>query len=230
MYGLPKIHKEGVPLRPILAAYQTPSYKIAKFLIPLLEEYAKSIYTTKNSHEFQEHIANINLPSQSYMVSNDVVSLFKNIPLEETITMICNKIFANQQFFHGMSKLDFRTLLSLLCKETFFIFNDQLYAQHEGCSMGSPNAPISANIFLAFKESQWLQECPHEYKPLHYKRYVDDTFVIFNNSEQSQQFLDYLKRQHPNTKFTCETQQDSALSFLDMNVKSVGSRLSTSIL
>ena len=131
----------------------------------------------------------------------------------------------NQQFFHGMSKLDFRTLLSLSCKDTSFIFNYQLYAQHKGCSMGSPNAPILANIFLAFKESQWLQNCSPEYKPLHYKRFV----VIFNNSEQSQQFLNYLNRQHPNIKFTCETQQDFALPFLDMNVKSEGRRLSTSI-
>ena len=119
--------------------------------------------------------------------------------------------------------------MQIVYKDTFFIFKDQLYAQHECCSMGSPNAPILINIFLAFKQSQWLQDCPPKYKPLHYKRLVDDTFVIFNNRELSQQFLYYLNRQHPNIKFTCEIQQDSALPFLDRNVKSEGSRLSTSI-
>ena len=49
MYGLPKIHKPNVPIRPILAAYNCPSYRIAKFLIPLLEPYTTNQYTVKNS-------------------------------------------------------------------------------------------------------------------------------------------------------------------------------------
>ena len=37
LYGLPKVHKPNVPLRPILASNRTPNYKLAKFLVPLLE-------------------------------------------------------------------------------------------------------------------------------------------------------------------------------------------------
>ena len=50
LYGLPKVHKQGNPLRPILAAYNTPSYNIAKFLVPLLEPLTKSPYTVTNSY------------------------------------------------------------------------------------------------------------------------------------------------------------------------------------
>ena len=32
LYGLPKIHKEGLPFRPILSAINTPSYHLAQFL------------------------------------------------------------------------------------------------------------------------------------------------------------------------------------------------------
>ena len=49
LYGLPKIHKTGVPLRPILAAYNTPSYKIAKFLVPLLTPFSNNEYSLNNS-------------------------------------------------------------------------------------------------------------------------------------------------------------------------------------
>lgn len=36
MYGLPKIHKQNVLLRPILSAIATYMYQIAKFLVPML--------------------------------------------------------------------------------------------------------------------------------------------------------------------------------------------------
>jgi hypothetical protein len=42
MYGLPKVHKPNFPLRPIISAIGTLSYKLAKFLVPLLRPF--SIY------------------------------------------------------------------------------------------------------------------------------------------------------------------------------------------
>jgi len=36
LYGLPKIHKANVPLRPILSALTCHNYKLSKFLVPLL--------------------------------------------------------------------------------------------------------------------------------------------------------------------------------------------------
>ena len=42
LYGLPKIHKEGLPMRPILTSYETPNYRLAKYLVPLLEPLTKN--------------------------------------------------------------------------------------------------------------------------------------------------------------------------------------------
>jgi hypothetical protein len=36
MYGLPKIHKEDVPLRPIVNCIASPTYDLAKYLAGLL--------------------------------------------------------------------------------------------------------------------------------------------------------------------------------------------------
>ena len=36
LYGLPKIHKEGVPLRPIVSNIGAPTYQLAKFLAGIL--------------------------------------------------------------------------------------------------------------------------------------------------------------------------------------------------
>ena len=53
LYGLCKVHKQLVdncpPFRPIRSAIKTPTYKLAKFLVPLLEPITTNMYTIKNS-------------------------------------------------------------------------------------------------------------------------------------------------------------------------------------
>ena len=97
LYGLPKIHKEGCPLRPILTSYDTPNYKIAKFLVPLLEPLTSNQYTLPNSYKSKEAV----LPQDSdlHMASLDVQSLFTNVPVEETINIILDKILTSPHLY-----------------------------------------------------------------------------------------------------------------------------------
>ena len=72
---------------------------------------------------------------------------------------------------------------SLAIKEPYFIFNNILYKEIDGVAMGSPLGPSLANAFLAHHEQNWLDNCPVEYRPLYYRRYVDDIFVLFQSSD-----------------------------------------------
>ena len=98
----------------------------------------------------------------------------------------------------------------------FFIFNDNLYRQLDGLSMGLPLEPCMANAFLSAHEINWLHDCPDGLKPLFYKRYVDDTFVIFNSVENANRFVNYLNGKHPNLQFTLEKEDQNRISFLDI--------------
>ena len=49
LYGLPKIHKDNTPLRPILSCINSYSYKVAKFFIPLLNPISFGVYTVRDS-------------------------------------------------------------------------------------------------------------------------------------------------------------------------------------
>ena len=71
LYGLAKIHnKDNIPLRPILAAYKTAGYKIAKYLVPLIQPFASNDFTLKNSYEFYSSIQGLNNSNTTgYMVS-----------------------------------------------------------------------------------------------------------------------------------------------------------------
>ena len=78
----------------------------------------------------------------------DFDSLFTNIPLEETIDFRANALFENTERAEGFSKIEFKELLFLDTKESYFIFNGNLYKQVDGVAMGSPLAPTLANCIL----------------------------------------------------------------------------------
>ena len=93
-------------------------------------------------------------------------------------------------------------------KNCHFLFGGKLYHQKDGVAMGSPLGPLFANIFLSFHERTWLADCPHTFKPMFYRRYVDDCFLIFQSKEQVIPFLDYLNSKHPNIQFTLELEDN----------------------
>ena len=217
LYGLPKIHKEGLPMRPILTSCETPNYKLAKYLVPLLEPLTKNDYHLLNSLHFKEAI----LPQDSdlIMASLDVVSLFTNVPVEETIEIIINKIFTEPNAtFHNFSKADFRKLLELAVLDTPFIFNGFAFKQIEGMAMGSPLGSTFANIFMSAFEEQLLDSCPLSFYPLFYRKYVDNTFALFRNVDAANAFLEFANDKHQNIKFTIEHEQNNKLPFLDIFV------------
>ena len=78
------------PFRPILSAIGTPTYTLAKFLVPVLSDITQNELTVEDSFTFVDEILTQN--SDLYMASLDVDALFTNIPLDETID-ICLKNF-----------------------------------------------------------------------------------------------------------------------------------------
>ena len=84
--------------------------------------------------------------------------------------------------------------------------------------MGSPLGPVLANVFMGFHEANWIKNYQKE-KPLVYKRYVDDIFCLFETEADSLLFLEYLNQQHPNIKFTVESEVEGILPFLDISIE-----------
>ena len=95
--------------------------------------------------------------------------------------------------------------------------------------MGLPLGPTFANIFMCFHESSWLADCSFDFQPIFYKRYIDDTFMLFKHEEQAFSFLDYLNNKHHNIKFTVEHEAGEKLPFLDCSVCRVGDQFECSV-
>ena len=147
-------------------------------------------------------------------MSYDVVSLFTNIPLEETIDIAVKLILENSPE-SKVSQVDLKKLFSFATSQTHFLFNGAFYDQIDGVAMGSPLAPTLANLFLGHHENNWLSDYQGS-SPLFYKRYVDDIIAMFDNESDSLQFLNYLNTKHLNIKFTIEKECDKHLSFFLM--------------
>ena len=97
MYGLPKTHKEGTLLRPILSMTDSSYHKLGKWLTGLLQPELErfSSHCISDSFTFAKTMQNFDIGSNVFMCSFNVSSLFSNIPLDDTIK-ICSEALYDQ--------------------------------------------------------------------------------------------------------------------------------------
>ena len=67
------------------------------------------------------------------------------------------------------------------------------------------------------------------FKPLLYRRYVDDCFLLFRSLDHVPPFLSCLNRQHPNISYSSELEKDGRHPFLDIEITRSNGRFSTSV-
>ena len=74
-----------------------------------------------------------------------------------------------------------------------------------------------------------LEHCLLEYRPLYYRSYVDDIFVLFNSEEHLKRFHSCLNSHHLNISFTIENGKKNRMSFLDVNIIREKDKFTTSV-
>ena len=160
------------------------------------------------------------------MASFDIKSLFTNIPLTETLNLCVQN--RNQTHVGSLTQSLFYSLLKITMLKSFFIFDGKFYEQCDDVAMGSPLGPTLANVFLSHFENIWLENCPAHFKPIIYRRFVDDTFLRFRTKDHVEKFKN-LHKQHKNIKFTSEIEENGSLSFLDITITRENKKFVTSV-
>ena len=107
-----------------------------------------------------------------------------------------------------------------------FSFNNIMHRQIDGVAMGSPLGSSLSNIFVGDYEALLFKRIN---KPLLYYRYVDDTFVAFNNKDECNEFFSHLNFLHPFLRFTFEKECNRTLLFLAVMVEKNDHEFVTSI-
>ena len=171
-----------------------------------------------NSKQLARDLGSILIEEDEVIASHDVVSLFTNIPVPETIAVIRRKLEEDT----GLKKRtnldvdDIIELLDLILNTTYFTFQDVFYKQVTGSAMGSPVSSVVAEFCMEWLEGIAIATAPLDCRPSLWKRYVDDILEKLKSGQ-----LDNLTS-HLNTvdvtnniKFTHEEEKDGMMPFLD---------------
>ena len=134
-YGLPKVHKEGIPLRPIVSSVGSVSYETAKELSRISKPLVgKTTHLVKNTKDFIESIQDITLKTDECLVSYDVEALFTSVPIQPALTITKNKLEEDRDLHlrTSMSVQHISWLLEFCLKSTYFSFQGRFYQQLRG--------------------------------------------------------------------------------------------------
>ncbi|KAL9970709.1 hypothetical protein ACROYT_G023121 [Oculina patagonica] len=195
IYGLPKIHKANVPLRPIVSCVNTFAYDLSAYLANILSP----------------------LTDNEIMVSFDEESLFTNVPIDGAVQAALRKLENDPSLADRttLTPAQIADLLNFALRSTYFQYNGSIYEQREGAAMGSPVSAVFANLYMESFEEQAITSS--SYKPKIWKRYVDDNFTILDRGSVDS-FLQHLNNQQPSIRFTMEIENVYKIAFLDTTV------------
>ncbi|XP_071089207.1 uncharacterized protein [Haliotis cracherodii] len=174
-----KIHKNPPKARLLVCSRDTVFYKTAQHLTRILAPLGKTadsfIY---DSTDFCSKLKNITDPDQ--IISYDVVDLFTNVPIDDTLQILRRRI-TDTPLETSLSTESIIALTTACISSTCFTLGDEYYQQIHGLPMGSPLSPILTEICMTYFEQQALTTSP--IRPICWYRKVDDTFVILKQDK-----------------------------------------------
>lgn len=213
LYGLPKVHKNGIPMRPIVNTIDSPTSKLSKYIAEILttsfNEYNE--YSIMNSKLFSDQINNFVLPEKYVLRSLDVISLFTNISIELT----CHILDENWEIIlpnTEIPKQEFIQIMEFLFNSNYFRYNDFFYKQKFGCPMGSTLSPILANIAMSTLLKTSIPRLSFQLAFIF--QYVDD-LILSIPEDKDEEILEIFNSFDDHIQFTIEVEKNRCVPFLD---------------
>jgi hypothetical protein len=214
-YVIPKIHKTPLKGRPIVPSHKWLTAGLSSVIDRLLRPLLAKCHTVlRDSKELVRELENSTMDFNVTLATADVISLYPNIDINDCVLRVVRmyiKMFGIDTKMIKLLKVSLETILN----ENFFVIpNGTIYHQIKGIAMGTPIAPLLANIYMYSLESDLLEQ---DLSPIFYKRYIDDLFMIFENTSENNviEFLNQITNKAPNIKFTTNVKL-TKVEFLDL--------------
>ena len=184
-YGIPKIHKTPVKMRPIVPCHSAPQNPAAKYVSKMLKPMlAERPFLLRSSKDLAQKLATLRVPRNKkiWLVSGDIVAFYPTVPTDRCIEIVKEWWLT----FVGDSKSTAEKHIFLRClrfalRDLICDFMDETYLQVQGLAMGVVCSPDLANLYAAYFEEKVL---PNE-RFLFFGRFIDDVLgVVVADSEQ----------------------------------------------
>lgn len=176
-YGLPKIHKDGVPIRIIVASYESPAHEISAYFAKILKILTiNSKYNIKNSFELVSKLTGITLDHDELLTSYNVKSLFTNVSVDYALDAIDER-WNEIEMVTPIPKEDFFRVLNFILRDcNQFKYGGKIYKQLHDTPMGLPLSQILAEIVM--EKILDLTIPTFNFVPKVFVKYVDNMFTI----------------------------------------------------
>ncbi|CAF1460063.1 unnamed protein product, partial [Rotaria sordida] len=185
LYYLPKAHKPGTPLRPIISGLKHPTSKISKFLDDLLRPlFDKMAQETTVSSGFElvkklQEWSILNMNQNTIFCTIDIVDLYTMIPQVEGVLLLKKMLdYLKMKKVGGLKIETIIRLSRFVMQNNYFSYDGQFYHQIRGGAMGSPSTFTMANCYMFFFERQIAKQIKNSGGL--YFRYIDDLFIVIN--------------------------------------------------
>ena len=159
-YGLPKIHKTGNSLRPIVSSRGLVTYGVAKVLSKVLKPLVgKSPHHIQSTSDFVNRAKGLTLQLGECLTSYDVTSLFTSVPIDQGLNII-KDLLEKDETLNDRTVLSVQDIIELFgycLHNTYFSFQNKFYEQVEGVAMASLVSPVVANLYMEHFERKALQ-------------------------------------------------------------------------
>ena len=97
-YGLPKIHKTGNPLRPIISNRGSVTYGVAKVLSKVLKPLVQIPLSHTKYWDCVSKAKGLTLQLGECLSSYDVISLFTSVPIDPALNIIKDLLEKDDMF------------------------------------------------------------------------------------------------------------------------------------
>ena len=162
-YGLPKIHKVGIPLRPIVSSRGSITYGVAKELAHIIKPLVgQSPHHLKNTQHFIQQLQGKRVELGEVITTFDVKALFTSVPVLPAIQIVKQRLQQDTTLPQrtSMSIPQIISLLEFWLNNPNFLFQGKYYEQVQSAALGSPISPLIANTFMEEFEVKALSSTP----------------------------------------------------------------------
>ena len=108
----------------------------------------------------------------------DVASLLTNVPIKRTVDLISKRIYTDKLVSTNLKKRTLKKLILDTCTKTAFSFNNKLYQQKDGVTMGCSLGAALTNIIMTELEEVVIKPLIANGTNKFYTRFVDDTLLV----------------------------------------------------